>query len=386
MSPGRGGGPAWPARAGDVTTPGARRPWRWHRGQGRLLATVVPPFHIAPDETASGRLCGTGDVRVEGRLTGEVEVCGEVRVMHAGAIEGPVRATRAVVEGRIDGDVTAAQEVRVGEGGVISGNVRAPAARIEAGGRIEGTLSFDAPGEASAPEPVALTQPRQDGAALMPRVGRRRGRFRGGPAALMMLALLSTACARQALSLHPEPRVFTPDDYSRVYDAWTRDSRVFSVNQLSDTLHVTATFESWEFRWAYVIRYAHDYAIDPATRDSMLRSTLADASQNHRFFVSMAGQRFRESDLTNKLSAWRVLLVDEQGNQTVPAEIEKIRRPGPVERIYFPSVSPYRLAFRITFPARRADGNPVIPPDAGRVVLRFTGVHGQVDLTWAMSG
>jgi hypothetical protein len=48
-------------------------------------------------------------------------------------------------------------------------------------------------------------------------------------------------------------------------------------------------------------------------------------------------------------------------------------------------VSPYRMAFRIVFPAHRADGTPTIAPDARKVTLRFTGAHGQVDLAWELA-
>ena len=93
--------------------------------------------------------------------------------------------------------------------------------------------------------------------------------------------------------------------------------------------NVTATFESWEFRWAYVVRYAHDYGLLPTARDEMLQASLASSRQEHRFFVSLIGFDFRESNLVSKQSAWRVLLVDPQGNQAVPVLMERVRRPFP---------------------------------------------------------
>lgn len=204
-----------------------------------------------------------------------------------------------------------------------------------------------------------------------------------GVAAALLFAL-ALGCGGRKLPIQPASRSFTADDYERIYDDWTRDSDEFAFDRLQDVLHVTATFESWEFRWAYVVRYAADYSLQTDERTRLLRSTLADAQQRHRFFVTMVGNRYRESDLTDERSAWRVLLVDETGRQVRPIEVTRVRRPGAAERVYFPSVSQQRQAFRIAFPTQHPDGTPVIAPDAAEITLRFTGAEGTVDLRWEL--
>ncbi|MFO0695594.1 MAG: hypothetical protein U0230_18680 [Polyangiales bacterium] len=204
--------------------------------------------------------------------------------------------------------------------------------------------------------------------------------------AVLLVALpWASGCASSAVSLSEGPRSFTETDYDRVYKRWTRSQDDFAWSRMADVLHVTATFESWEFRWAYVVRYAHDYSFDANERDEMLRASLADSQGRHRFFVTLAGQRIRENDLTGRLSAWRVVLVDAQGHQIEPLEIERVRRPTPAEQVYFPSVNPHRMVFRIVFPARLGDGRPSIPEGSSKVRLRFTGARGTVDLTWDLA-
>ena len=199
--------------------------------------------------------------------------------------------------------------------------------------------------------------------------------------ALAIGVLVSAGCGAQAISLRPQARSFTPRDYEEVYEAWTRDADEFEFGALSDVLNVTATFQSWELRWAYVVRYAHDYSLSTEARTEMLRASLADAEQHHRFFVTLSGTNFRESDLSREESAWRVLLIDQRGAQSVPVEVQKVD-PTAAEKVYFPSISPFRHAYRIVFPAFRPDGSPTIPPDADYVLLRFTGARGVVDLRW----
>lgn len=199
----------------------------------------------------------------------------------------------------------------------------------------------------------------------------------------ILLGVALAACTSVAhVNMQTGPREFTATDYDEVYEAWTRDADGFDFGAFQDVLNVTATFESWEFRWAYVTRYASDYSLAQEARTDMLRSSLADAEAHHRFFVTLSGRNFRESDLTHERSAWRVVLLDEAGAQAVPVELERIARPGARERAYFPTISPFRQTFRITFPAVREDGTPTIPAGARYIVLRFTGPEGTVDLRW----
>ena len=202
---------------------------------------------------------------------------------------------------------------------------------------------------------------------------------------LLLLAMgigAASGCKQHKISLQPGARTFTPESYIGVWEAWTREKESFSWKELAHEIHVGATFESWEFRWAYVVRYAYDYSLKPEARDEMLDASLASSRQEHRFFVTLSGMDFRESNLAGKTSAWRVLLIDPAGNQTVPVLMERVKRPTAVDRVYFPQVSPYRQTFRLTFPAVEADGRKTIPDGAKFMVLRFTGARGRADLQW----
>lgn len=199
---------------------------------------------------------------------------------------------------------------------------------------------------------------------------------------MVVLSLALTACASRPISLATGPRSLTPEDYEDVYEAWTRSEEDFEWSTLSEVLRVTATFESWEFRWAYVVRYASDYALTGETRNALLRASLDDAQENHRFFITLAGDRFRDQDLSRPNSAWRVILVDPDGRQTEPVAVERVRRSTAAERTYFPTINVHRQAFRVVFPAAHSDGTPTIPPNTDTIRLRFAGALGRVDVVW----
>jgi hypothetical protein len=146
---------------------------------------------------------------------------------------------------------------------------------------------------------------------------------------------------------------------------------------------VSATFESRDFRWAYVVRYGEDFGLPPDARSSLLSASLSDAEQHHRFFVTMGDGRPRDLDLSNDRGGWRVLLLDDRGRQTRPIEVQRLKKSSAAERIYFPTISSFRQAFRLVFPVRHDDGNATLPGESLFAVLRFTGPSGQVDLKWS---
>jgi hypothetical protein len=180
-------------------------------------------------------------------------------------------------------------------------------------------------------------------------------------------------------------REYVAADYQQVLQKWTRTEHLISLSELDDLLAVTATFESYDFRWAYVVRYAHDYRLTVEQRKQLLESTLAETQTHHQFYVALYGSTWRWTDLTKPSSAWIVRLIDDLGNETAPQEIIAVRKPGAIERTYFPYTTPWRRVFRIRFPAVSDDGLPMIPERARWFGLRFAGAQGNQELRWEIS-
>lgn len=206
-------------------------------------------------------------------------------------------------------------------------------------------------------------------------------------AALLALTIgltCTTGCATQYVSLAEGPREYVATDYETVLRKWTRTGDLFAVSDLESYLTATATFESWDFRWAYVVRYVQDYRLTIEQRKRLLERTLDETRQHHQFFVALYGGDRRYNDLTRSDSAWIVRLIDDTGNETAPEEITAIKKPNAVERTYFPYNTVYRQAFRIRFPHTKASGVPTISPRATWVGLRFAGAQGNSELVWSL--
>lgn len=197
----------------------------------------------------------------------------------------------------------------------------------------------------------------------------------------LLLAYLS-GCARPAVKLTEGPREYVAQDYGSVLQDWTRSIDVVSMNELDNVLSVTATYESWDFRWAFAVRYAEDYRLTIEQRKALLDRNLAESRREHEFYVALYAQKYKWGDLTNNNPAWIVRLIDDTGSEAAPGEITEIRRPGALERTYFPYTSPWRRAFRVTFPMTFTDGRPTISTKAKWFGLRFAGPQGNDQLVW----
>jgi hypothetical protein len=201
---------------------------------------------------------------------------------------------------------------------------------------------------------------------------------------LALALLLAFGCAQQSVRLEEGPREYVATDYETVLRHWTRHKQLLKVSELDNVLTVTATYESWDFRWAYVVRYGEDYRLSVEQRRALLERSLTETREFHQFYVALYAQKYKWNDLTAKEPAWIVRLVDDEGTETPPTEIDVIKKPSAIELTYFPYTTPWRSAFRLKFPIVRPDGRPTISPQARWFGLRFAGAQGNDQLVWEL--
>ncbi|HET9934572.1 MAG TPA: hypothetical protein VFQ35_27900 [Polyangiaceae bacterium] len=200
------------------------------------------------------------------------------------------------------------------------------------------------------------------------------------------LATTLVACTTKSVDLGEGPREYVANDYESVLRLWTRSAELTNVSQMDNVLNVTATYESWDFRWAYVVRYAEDYRLTVEQRHDLLQRSLAESRDMHTFYVALYSQKYKWNDLTAKQPAWIVRLIDDEGTETAPSQIDVIKRPGAIELTYFPYTTPWRSVFRVSFPKVRADGRPTISSAARWFGIRFAGAQGNEELVWELAG
>jgi hypothetical protein len=204
------------------------------------------------------------------------------------------------------------------------------------------------------------------------------------PLIVLSLTLLGVGCTQETVHLSEGPREYVATDYDGVLRRWTRSAQLTTLEAMDNVLTVTATYESWDFRWAYAVRYSEDYRLTIEQRRALLEHSLGEARDKHEFYIALQAEKYKWNDLNAGQPAWIVRLIDDTGTETAPSEIQTIRRPGAIELTYFPYTSPWRSAFRISFPSVRADGRATIPRSAHWFGLRFAGPQGNQEIVWTV--
>ena len=101
----------------------------------------------------TGKLFIDGDFTVEGKIEGEIEVSGRVRIAAGAVVLGPVKASEVEIYGVLEGDVNASNAVRLAAGGRIRGDVAASHIRVEDGGVMQGKVLIRSASTAKKPAP-----------------------------------------------------------------------------------------------------------------------------------------------------------------------------------------------------------------------------------------
>jgi len=197
-----------------------------------------------------------------------------------------------------------------------------------------------------------------------------------------LAACVAIACASPKVQLNEGPREYVGTDYEDVLKRWTRSAQLTKVDAMDNVFTATATYESWDFRWAYVVRYADDYRLTIDQRQVLLERALSQTRDAHQFYLAVYAQHYEWNDLKAKEPAWIVRLIDDEGTETAPTEIKAVRKPGAIEFTYFPYTNPWRSSFRITFPRIGSHGRATISPSARWFGLRFAGAQGNDELIW----
>jgi cytoskeletal protein CcmA (bactofilin family) len=106
-----------------------------------------------------GRVTGTGDLEIAGRIEGEVTCSGDVRVDGSGLVSASITAHRIVVRGAVKGDLVAEEAVILEAGARVVGDLKAPRIAIAPGALVRGHVQTGGAG-AARPRSAAATASR----------------------------------------------------------------------------------------------------------------------------------------------------------------------------------------------------------------------------------
>jgi cytoskeletal protein CcmA (bactofilin family) len=120
---------------------------------------------IAADITITGKIDGTGHVRIAGRFDGDVHIQGDLTIDAGAKLTGGVRANSVTIGGEIEGNIESAASVEILSTGILNGDLKAGTLTVASGSRMRGRVEFgwgderdQLPATKSEREPLATTK------------------------------------------------------------------------------------------------------------------------------------------------------------------------------------------------------------------------------------
>lgn len=121
----------------------------------RAIARDVKESVIAAELTITGKIVGSGHVRIAGRFEGDVHIEGNLTIEQGAKLTGGIRAESVAIAGEIEGNIDGAERVELLSTGVINGDLKAGTLTVAAGSKMRGRAEFGW-GENAATAPLTL--------------------------------------------------------------------------------------------------------------------------------------------------------------------------------------------------------------------------------------
>ena len=102
---------------------------------------------LSNDTQFEGKLSFSGEVRIDGRYSGEILAEGVLVVGESAYLEADVSASRLIISGEVHGNISAEKKIEINSQGKVLGNISAPIITIEEGGIFEGACKMQGRGE-----------------------------------------------------------------------------------------------------------------------------------------------------------------------------------------------------------------------------------------------
>ena len=199
----------------------------------------------------------------------------------------------------------------------------------------------------------------------------------------VVVGLWGASCATQRqvrVDFSETPRDYLPNDYEGVYERWTRHDYA-EFQHVDKALDVWATFKSWDFREAYIEKYASIYSLSDTKRIELRQAQHEANRQAFEFHVAAQSANWDWNDLEKASSPWRVTLLDALGHE-LPSERVRIEKlPDAYEREFFPAKTPFTKTYSVRF-IMPGPGVDFAGVRSGSLTLRFASPIGRVDLVW----
>jgi hypothetical protein len=198
-----------------------------------------------------------------------------------------------------------------------------------------------------------------------------------------VLGALVASCATSrgpAVDFSDTTKNYRSDDYQDKFEAWTRHAKM--VQDIGTAMEIWATFKSWDFRQAYLAKYAKVYDLADSERDQLAKSQLEASRAVYEIHLVAQSTTDRWNDFERRTSPWRITLLDGTGAELAPSSIKAEKLPEVYEYEFFPTRTLFSRTYTVRFVHPEGSGESFTGPESGRMILRVASPLGKVEVSW----
>ncbi len=100
---------------------------------------------IAPACAINGDLQSSGDISVEGQVSGSIDSSAHLFIAESGRVKAKLHGRNVTVAGNVTGDITADERIELDPSAAVNGNIIAPRILIKDGATFEGQVFMKSP-------------------------------------------------------------------------------------------------------------------------------------------------------------------------------------------------------------------------------------------------
>jgi len=98
-----------------------------------------------------GKVTGSGNLIVMGKLEGEVDLAGELVVAAPAVLNGEIKAVMLAVSGTVTGTLSAGEKIHLEKSAVVRGRMNTPRLSVVDGATFNGEIEMKKPADGNAP-------------------------------------------------------------------------------------------------------------------------------------------------------------------------------------------------------------------------------------------
>ncbi len=137
--------------------------------------------------------------------------------------------------------------------------------------------------------------------------------------------------------------------YKKNLKKWSRNGTVYSLKDFRAHILWDVTFLSNSMLKSQADLYARKYELSPVEREDFLNSLYQKRGDEALFFISFYSYDPHFNDIMNQRADWDLRL--EIGGEMIrPVRIEKIKRPTPLNQLFYPYLTPWSRGYFVWFP------------------------------------